>query len=44
MIPDIENIINGLLSGEYTKEQAMKWINAHISLAEFRARKESSHD
>lgn len=30
MIPSIEAIVEGLLSGEYTKEQALDWILLHI--------------
>ena len=29
MIPTIETIIEGLLSGEYTKQQAVGWLHQH---------------
>lgn len=30
MIPTVESIVDGLLSGLYTKEQAMAWLEIHI--------------
>ena len=33
MIPDINQIIEGLLSGQYSREQAMEWIEQHLELA-----------
>lgn len=33
MIPTIEEIIAGLLSGDFTKEQALAWLDQHIELA-----------
>ena len=32
MIPSIETIVTGLLSGEYTASQAIAWLNDHIQL------------
>ena len=32
MIPEIEEIIAGLLSGAYTREQASAWIEKHMQL------------
>ena len=34
MIPSIEDIVAGLLSGQYTKEQAIGWLYAHCDIAE----------
>lgn len=31
MIPTIENIIEGLMDGSYTKEQAIAWLEVHAS-------------
>lgn len=33
MIPSIEEILAGLLSGRYTKEQATGWLHTHMDLA-----------
>lgn len=32
MIPTIEDIVAGLLAGTYTKEQAIAWLNQHVSM------------
>jgi hypothetical protein len=29
VIPTIEDIVDGLLSGKFTREQAIKWLNQH---------------
>lgn len=34
MIPTIENIVAGLLSGEYAKEQAIAWLRQHAEINE----------
>jgi hypothetical protein len=36
MIPTIEDILAGLASGQYTVEQARRWIARHIQMAEER--------
>jgi hypothetical protein len=36
MIPTIEDIIAGLARGDYTVEQARRWIARHIEMAEER--------
>jgi len=33
MIPGIEEILAGLLSGQYTQEQAIGWLYTHVDLA-----------
>lgn len=33
MIPDINQIIDGLLSGQYSREQALAWLDQHMKLA-----------
>lgn len=33
MIPTLDEIIAGLLAGNFTKEQAQAWIDEHIALA-----------
>ena len=32
-VPTIETIIEGLLSGEYTKQQAIGWLYQHVTAA-----------
>lgn len=36
MIPAIEDILDDLIAGAITKEQAFKWIDQHIDLAKER--------
>lgn len=33
MIPSIEQIVEGLLNGSYTREQALSWLEEHINIA-----------
>lgn len=33
MIPDMNQIIDGLLSGQYSREQALAWLDEHMKLA-----------
>lgn len=33
MIPDINQIIDGLLSGQYSRAQALAWLDQHMKLA-----------
>lgn len=33
MIPSVEEIVAGLLAGQFTQEQATKWLNTHMELA-----------
>jgi len=44
MIPAIEEIIAGLLSGAYTREQASAWIEEHMKLREENAVHDGSNE
>lgn len=34
MIPDIESIVDGLIDGTITKEEAIRWIQIHLNAAD----------
>lgn len=33
MIPDIEDIVDGLIAGTMSREQALQWLSAHMQMA-----------
>ena len=37
MIPTIEDILDGVLDGTYTRDQALRWLEKHDELADMRS-------